>query len=188
MYDLTIIMAEPELFSIDNFASYFDGGARSYLFMYKPSFPSIIANKINTSVYPGYGIIYVRATSLPESNIEEAILPFRGFEYKVSARRVYSDWTVTFNSDRKYDIRSYFEQWMNLIVWKDDYHPKPKIDDYKSTQDLYTKNYDGSDGIHVQLNYAWPKSIGPITFDYSAMDVVQFDVTFSYSYYEILTK
>jgi hypothetical protein len=39
--------------------------------------------------------------------------------------------------------------------------------------------------LNVKLINAWPKSIGAITLDYSATDIAQFDVTFSYNQHVI---
>lgn len=171
-------------FSLNTFMGYFQGGARSHLFMYIPQFPSKVIDTIEgEKPYSNASIQYfVRATSLPESTIEEMVLTFRGFDYKLGGRRSYSDWTLTFNSDRKYGVRNFFEIWMNKIAEKDNYG-LPK--DYMNTQSFQLLDYDGSTVRTINLYNAWPKSISPITLDYSSQDIAQFDVTFSYSYYDM---
>jgi len=163
-----------EGFNLENFTANFSGGARSYLFMYEPSFPE--GSLSDTRRY------LVRSTTLPDSNIEELILNWQGLDFKVAGKQSYSDWTITFNVDQKYNIRNDFELWMNNISNRDKYG---KMKDYMQDQNLLLLDYEGNRIGSVKLFNAWPKSVSAITLDYSAMDVAQFDVTFSYQYHEI---
>jgi hypothetical protein len=170
-------------FNIDSFKSIFDSGARTYLFWCKPNIPN----------EPIESYIYVKSTSLPSSEIEESPLTYNGFDYKVHIKRSYSDWTVSFLSDRSYKLRKSFEDWQNLLAGYKGYGSIGDKNIYR-TQNLIPLDYNGkflqlSSGASnlISLVDAWPKSIGDMTFDYSAQDVVQFDVTFSYQYYEMLS-
>jgi hypothetical protein len=158
-------------FDLNIFIGEFDGGARAYSFMYVP--PAPIDEKYK---------YYVRATSLPESTIEEAEITWRGFSYRLGNRRQYGDWTVTFSSDRKYNLRQQFENWMNSIAKRATYGGGYMYDQSL----LLLDSMDKYSWKELKLYSAWPKNIGPVTLDYSSMDVAQFDVTFSFMDFEFV--
>ena len=81
-------------FDIDSYKAAFQGGARQYLFYYKPNFPTGI-DGANTEI----ATFLVRATTLPETTTEEIMLNWQGFDFKVAGKYTYTDWTVTFNVD-----------------------------------------------------------------------------------------
>jgi hypothetical protein len=192
-------------FKLDEFTSIFrqKGGARSYLFMYMPFFPlDILDTGLDALELKQQGNLtkeqrdllrtmslmsfHVRATTMPESTIEELILNWQGSDFKVGGKRTYSDWTITFNVDSKYEIREDFEEWLDLISkFKDFRNDYGKMDKYMEHQTLYLLNGKGEKVSTVTLIDAWPKSVGPVTLDYSNMDIAQFDVTFSYQYHKI---
>ena len=184
-----------EGFNLDDFTSVFEGGARSYLFMYIPTFPFPQEIKLETylditgdeesidDLKDSKMISYhVRSTTLPESNVEELILNWQGLDFKVAGKRSYLDWTITFNVDINYEIREDFEQWVDKISSKDGHGD---IKQYMQDQTLYLLNGEGTKVSTVKLVDAWPKNVGAVSLDYSAMDIAQFDVTFSYQYHEI---
>jgi hypothetical protein len=96
-------------FNIDAYRANFQGGARSYLFYYKPVFPSAVGTDTELATY------LVRSTSLPETSIDEIALAWQGFDFKVAGKYIYSDWTVSFNCDADAKLQSYFHNWMSLI-------------------------------------------------------------------------
>jgi hypothetical protein len=172
------------VFDVGSFKAEFDGGARTYLFYCVPNIPDFDMDN---------DYVYVKSTSLPGSDIDEHVLTYHGFDYKVHGKRTYSDWTITFISDKTYLIRSAFEDWLNSIS-----SPKSNyasIGDRVATQTLIPLSYSGKfiykkEGQPYNIIFivdAWPKSVGNIEFDYSTQDVAQFEVTFSYKYYEMET-
>jgi len=159
-------------FDLNSFSAVFDGGARSYLFEYTPSFP-------NTTYNATY---FVKSTSYPDSTVEEIQLAWKGLKYKIGGTRTYNDWTVSFHMDKNYNIREYYDDWMKDIAGQDKYG---KPEDYVMSQTLYALGYDGTKKSTIKLFDAWPKSVGEISFDNSAIEVATFDVTFAYQYYTI---
>lgn len=161
------------VFSIDDFKASFDQGARTYLFWCKLDIP-------NGDVKD---YIYVKSSSLPSSDIDENILSYHGFDYKVHGKRSYADWGITVISDRNFRIRTALEDWMNGL--SSPLNNYAKIGDKCRNQDFIGLHYDGSQSIKVSLKDAWPKSVSPIEFDYSTQDVATFEVVFSYRYHII---
>ena len=162
-------------FNINDFKSNFEGGARAYLFMYKPNLPV-------TTVDSKY---LVRASTFPETTVEEILVQWQGIDYKLAGKQTFTDFTITFNVDLKAAIRDDFEEWTKMIHNVPGDHKYGKPSDYSRNQDLVLLDYEGNEMMNVKLVDAWPKSVAAITLDYSSMDVMQFDVTFAYLYHEI---
>jgi hypothetical protein len=164
-------------FDIDSYRANFQGGARQYLFYFKPNFPGAVAG-----ANPEIATFLVRATTLPETTSEEITLNWQGFDMKVAGKYTYADWTVTFNVDMDAKIEQMFHNWATLIHDPTtNVYSKPT--DYFADQQIELLGIDGNPVMKYKLIGAWPKSIGQSTLDYSANDVLQFDVNFTYIYH-----
>ena len=170
-------------FNLESFKANFTGGARSYLFYYLPRFPGGIAIGGMNEEKVTY---LVRATSLPENTLEEGMVQWQGFDFKFATKHTYTDFTVTFNVDRKAQIRALFEAWINKI-----HNPETNVfaplAEYLIDQRIQLLDYDGTAIQTYTLYNTWVKTVGPVTLDYSATDVAQFDVTFTYSHHAVTT-
>jgi hypothetical protein len=162
-----------EGFNLDQFRAKFLGGARSYLFYFRPMFPSSFGITTEDAQY------LVRTTSLPESTLTPITVPWQGQDYKIFGKHEFADLTVTFNVDVKSKIRLAYESWSHYI-----HDPETNIyempDNYMADQILYLLDYNGDPIMTYKLFGAWPSSIGAITLAYDTVDIAQFDVTFAY--------
>jgi hypothetical protein len=198
-------------FDLNSFKANFDGGARAYLFMYKPEFPSSInlETTYDTLVKSGANVkdfsdtflnsakqkkiaYLVKTTSYPNRTIEEMTLNWKGFKHKIGGTAVYDDWTISFNTDKAYEVRKDFERWSDLIVkigenYKTEDTKYGEPSDYLKDQTLYTLDNKGDISSTVKLIGAWPKVVGEIALDHQTIEVSSFEVTFSYQYYEIVS-
>lgn len=166
-------------FDINSYRASFQGGARQYLFYYKPNFPGGVAGiDISSATY------LVRTTVLPETTTEEIMVNWQGFDFKVAGKYTYADWTVTFNVDLDARIQTMFHNWSALIhdpttnVYK-----RPAL--YFADQQVELLDLDGKVLMKYKLMGAWPKTVGQATLDYASNEVVQFDVTFAYIYHTV---
>lgn len=132
----------------------------------------------NTNTIP----YLVRSTSIPDSSIEEAVIPFPGIPYKMAGTRTYGDWTVSFNIDTEGILLDNFHNWHDLMYDKNHLSTSPKS--YMRNQQLYLIDGRGYTTRKFELYNAWPKSIGAVGLDYSSGDIATMDVTFSYQYYK----
>lgn len=164
-------------FDIDSYKASFQGGARQYLFYYKPMFPGGVAGA-NSEV----ATFLVRSTTLPETTTEEITVNWQGFDMKVAGKYTYADWTVTFNVDLDSKIQQMFLNWASLI-----HDPTTNIysmpQEYFSDQQIELLGLDGEPIMKYKLMGAWPKTVGQATLDYSSNEVLQFDVNFTYIYH-----
>ena len=166
-------------FDIESFKANFEGGARSYLFYYRPNFP------VGVSVTDTDKVTYlVRTASLPATNIEEGVMNWQGFDFKFGTKSTFEDMTITFSVDIKAKVRRVWEDWMKLI-----HNPLTnkfgRINSYMALGDqrLQLLDYDGTPVMEYKLHLAWPKTVGAVTLDYASTEVAQFDVTLSYAYH-----
>lgn len=163
-------------FDIDSYRANFQGGARAYLFYYKPIFPGGVGTESDKATY------LVRTTSLPETSIDDIPLAWQGFDYKVAGKYSFTDWTVSFNVDADAKVLTYFQNWMNLI-----HDPTTNTYtnpvNYMLDQQLELLGLDGKPIIKYKLFGCWPRTINSSSLDYTQNDVVQFDVVYSYIYH-----
>ena len=165
-------------FDIDAFRANFQGGARQYLFYYKPLFPTSVGSggDVDKSTF------LVRSTGVPSQSVEEIPLNWQGMDYKIPGKYTYDDFTVTFYMDLDVKIHQLFMTWQRMI-----HDPTTNIYSLPGAiladQQLELLGLDGNPISKYKLVGAWPKVIGNITLDYTANEPQYFDVTFAYIYY-----
>ena len=183
-------------FSVDSFSDNFQGGAKAFLFLWEPSMPTDVVPREEQEKRK----YLVRSTTLPQSSVEEIIVEYQHLNYKFGGKRSFEDWNISLNVDINAKVRYEFEQWMQKIhevravtnfADSEDAIAKHLYPGTSGTQDSYltTQTFkmlrgDGSDLIVIKLYNAWPKTIGPVSLDYSTQDFANFEVTFSYMYHE----
>jgi hypothetical protein len=163
-------------FDIDGYRSNFQGGARSYLFYYKPVFPGGIGTESDKATY------LVRSTTLPDTSIDEIITSWQGFDYKIAGKYTYSDWTVSFNIDIDAKILEYLQNWASLIHDPTTNTYTTPVN-YMVDQQIELLGLDGNVVTKYKLFGCWLKNINTVSLDYNQNDVAQIDITFSYIYH-----
>ena len=185
--DVPLIPPAVTGFDLENFISAFGAGGRAYTFVWVPTMLEVGWN----SRY------FVKAASLPESSVEEMTTHWQGMKYTVGGPRTFQDWTLTLYCDAGASIRNAFELWMHeihAVILGGQKYGKPVqglsltsiSEGYLRSQGLLMLNNTGGSTTGVYLANSWPKSIGPISLDYSTPDIASFDVTMSYSYHVIV--
>lgn len=163
---------QPNAFDITKFKNNFRAGARQYLFYMIPNIPVPGFNK-DQSVY------LVRSTTLPEVTLEETLVNWQGYDFKMASKYTFADWTVSFNVDQKAKIHEWFTKWTDMI-----HDPETNVHgdpvDYMTDQRVQLLGLDGKPIVEYILIDAWPGAVGALTLDYATTDVAQFDVTFKY--------
>jgi hypothetical protein len=165
-------------FDIDTYKTKFTGGARQYLFFAYFTFPYSIGN----SVIP----YLVKSTSIPDSSLEEIVVPYPGISFKMAGTRTYGDWQISFNVDEDGVLLHGFHNWHDLI-YDSDTHSQISANNYMRNQTLFLLDGNGASTEQITLYGAWPKSVGAVGLDYATSDIATMDVTFSYQYYKFET-
>lgn len=161
-------------FTLEEFKSNFEGGAKQYLFYIKPSIPSGIGTEEATYM--------VSTGMLPGRSFEEEIASWQGMDYKIAGKSTFETWDVTFRVDRQARIRHAFEQWMDLI-----HNPVTNIrsmpSEYMEDQIAQLLDETGTPILTYKLHDAWPSNLATVDLDYAGSEIATFTVTFTFQYY-----
>lgn len=164
------------------------GGARPTLFRVTMAFPSYVPDSIGVTRKAAFSI---KAAQLPASNVGLIEVPYFGRSAKFSGDRTFEDWTGTIINDEDFKVRDGLEFWsngMNRLSGNTNQLRDVSIDDVRSyLQDVKIEQFGKGGAVikTVTLKNAWPSNIGPIQLGWENRDQIEeFDVTFSYDYYE----
>jgi len=159
------------------------GGARPNQFLVELSFPTYVGAVDNS-----YSVL-VTGAALPASNVNPAIIQYRGREVKLAGERIFDPWTITVVNDTEFSLRAPFEEWMNGMNNREGNTGSALIpSDYQ--EDLIVKHLDRNDrplpGGTYTLKNAFPINMSEIALQYAQNDILEeFTVTFQYSHYDV---
>ena len=169
--------------AIDDFkANLIGGGAR--------------ANQYRVTVTPPPGIaigldvrsasFLVTASRLPESNLGEIAVPFRGRNIYVAGDSPAPEtWTTTFFNDTDFMVRNAMERWHNGINNFADNTGVTSAADFQT--DLFVEQLDRDDTILKTYIFraAFPLTVGQIDLSTAeATEIETFEVTWRYQHFE----
>ena len=169
--------------AIDDFkANLIGGGAR--------------ANQFRVTITPPPGIaigldvrrasFLVTASNLPQSQLGEIAVPFRGRNIYVTGDRPAPEpWTVTFFNDTDFMVRTAMERWHNGINNFADNTGVTNAADYQT--DLFVEQLDRDDTILKTYVFrsAFPISVGQIDLTNEETTTIEtFEVQWRYQHYE----
>ena len=150
-----------------------------------------------TMPFPGYAQVggeieelafLCRATSLPGMQVPSFGVPFRGRNIKIAGDRTFEDWNITVYNDTNFKLRNAFERWSNGINNMTDNEGLTNPADYQVDAFVDQLDRNGATLKSYTLRGAFPVVIAPIELTYDEQTAVeQFDVTFSYQYFETNT-
>ena len=171
------------------------GGARPNLFQVSiPTFPDTIKGLWKTGAGKEQEDFnfFAKATALPAQNIAAIDVPFRGRTFKVAGDRTIDNWTVTIINDEKFNLRTAFEQWTELIVKLENNIGTTQPSAYMVDADVYqlgrgstasSKNNNGDSNVvlkQYQFVDIFPITVGDIALSYESSDAIEeFDVEFA---------
>jgi hypothetical protein len=172
------------LAGVQKFLSNYKGGAR----------PNRYRVQLGGGFLAGAGAVpkemefLCRSTAIPECSIGFAPVAYMGREIKVSGDKTFADWTVTVYNDLDWNTRSFFEKWVNGML----YH------EGNITASMVHSTYFGN-GKVIQLNRhddpvpgatykfegIFPTTLGEIALAYDSNNTVEeFTVTFAVNWWE----
>ena len=171
------------------------GGARPNLFQVSiPTFPDTIKGLWKTGAGKEQEDFnfFAKATALPAQNVAAIDVPFRGRTFKVAGDRTIDNWTVTIINDEKFNLRTAFEQWTELIVKLENNIGTTQPSAYMVDADVYqlgrgstasSKNNNGDSNVvlkQYQFVDIFPITVGDIALSYESSDAIEeFDVEFA---------
>ena len=159
------------------------GGARRNQFRVKLAFPSYV-----TGVDPSYSLL-VTGAALPASNVNPAIIQYRGREIKLAGERIFDPWTITVVNDSDFSLRAPFEQWMNGMNDRES-NEAITLEPSSYQSDIVVEHLDRNDVVLPNGTYtlrnAFPIQMSEIALNYAQNDIFEeFTVTWQYTHYDV---
>jgi|TARA_B110000977_G_scaffold182606_1_gene244401 hypothetical protein len=158
------------------------GGARPNQFRVRLAFPAYVVG-----VDPSYSLL-VTGAALPASNVNPAIIQYRGREIKMAGERIFDPWTITIVNDSNFTLRRPMEEWMNGMNDRSSNEGVLTPRDYQA--DLIVEHLDRNDevlpGGTYTLRNSFPINMSEIALQYAQNDIFEeFTVTFQYTHYDV---
>ena len=126
-----------------------------------------------------------KAASLPASTIQDIPMLYRGREVHVAGERTFEPWTITIINETNFNIRSGFEDWMNVISANASTVGSVAPGTYQV--DMYVNQLDRNDtGPLMTYHFAnaYPTNVSEIQLSYDqGQQIEEFTVTFVYDYW-----
>jgi len=183
-------------FTINDFQSRISSGVRPNLFKVTIN-PPTAASVIKTTQTDALTYL-CKSAALPASNMGTIEVPFRGRNLKIPGDRTFAAWSATFFNDSKFEARTFFESWMNVVNKMDSNvgqtDPIQIFTDI--TVDQLSKTAPATGGttstadLPVIRTYklfgAWPSAVSQISLGFDTNNSIEeFTVDFQYQYFNI---
>jgi hypothetical protein len=122
---------------------------------------------------------FVASSSSPVETTGMIPVDWMNSQIKLAGRTTYAEWSVTVRDDASSLAYNYFKMWKRLVYETSSGQSNiPR--DYKYPVDLYLLDNRGVQKRGYKIVNAWPTSIGAMTLDYSAENIVTFPITLQY--------
>jgi len=175
---------------LETFINVFKGGNRTHLYDVTMNWPSALANETSDDLT--LNRFFVRAVSLPPSQINPIRIPYRGRILKWPGDRVYYPWTFRVLDQNEGGDASHksiwnkFQDWSNVINSHSDNISSDNWNSFTTDWVIKQVDHHGTIMKKITLHDCWPTVIGPISMDSNAIDtIVEFTVTVEYQWFTI---
>ena len=139
------------------------------------------------------GEIYVKALSVPGTQIGMIPVSFQGRQIKFSGDRQFGEWAITVYDSTIDNLRNSFEGWIDkmdgFLTHKIAYNVCDAFWDVYYNDGVGQTNPGGSlqNGRGFKLHNVWPVDISPIDLSYDMVDsFAEFTITLAYDYHEAI--
>ena len=115
-----------------------------------------------------------------------------GPQRKIGYGAIYTDTSINFILNERYDEKRYFDQWIDLVVGNHRVESSPYEDgrfnpgyysNYVGTIEIFNFGKVGVPLYTTKLIEAYPISIAPVNLDWSSDEVAKLNVQFAFRYY-----
>ena len=157
------------------------GGARNNQFKVTMPFPGFaqVGGETESMAF------LCTATNLPQSEIGELTVNFRGRPIYMAGDRTFQTWTTTIINDTDFLIRNAIERWSNGINNHSDNEGLVNPVDYQVDAFVDHLDRNGNTLKSYTLRGVFPTTVASIPLEYAEVtEVEQFQVDFAYNYFE----
>lgn len=172
--------------SIQDFKSILQGGGvRPTMFQVELTFPPNVSADVNQATQEGTFLI--KSAQLPNSNVKNIAVPFRGRQLKVTGDRDYADWNVSVLNDTTFGLRKAFEKWSEVCQNMNYALGANTLDQYFSNAIVRQLDRDGNQLRAYRFEGIWPTEVGSIELSFDTNDSVEeFSVNFVVQYWSAI--
>ena len=167
--------------NLDDFIDEFNGGNRTHRYDVEMNFPSGVGGSESD-----LNRFFIRAVSLPPSQVNPIRVPYRGRILKWPGDRIYFPWTFRVLDQNNGDDQSLwnsFNEWSNLINNHESNVSSQEWNNFTTDWEIHQVDNNGGNIKSVKLIDCWPTIVGPISMDSNSIDtLVEFTVTVEYQY------
>tara|TARA_R110001583_G_scaffold48520_6_gene152005 strand:+ start:2470 stop:3009 length:540 start_codon:yes stop_codon:yes gene_type:complete len=167
--------------NLDDFIDEFNGGNRTHRYDVEMNFPSGVGGSESD-----LNRFFIRAVSLPPSQVNPIRVPYRGRILKWPGDRIYFPWTFRVLDQNNGDDQSLwnsFNEWSNLINNHESNVSSQEWNNFTTDWEIHQVDNNGDNIKSVKLIDCWPTIVGPISMDSNSIDtLVEFTVTVEYQY------
>jgi hypothetical protein len=157
------------------------GGARPNQFQVFLTFPAFVGIG---NIVGNQARFLCKAAALPESNIENIPVQYRGRAVNFAGEKTFQPWSVSIYNDTSFSIRNAMEVWSNGIQNNGDTLGLTNPRDYQV--DLIVEQLDRNGAVVKAYTFhdAYPTSVGTIGLDYETNNQIEtFETVFTYNYW-----
>lgn len=128
---------------------------------------------------------YVQSATIPDRSFTEVEIKYFGMTYKIPGNETNTDLTITLINDNEWDIRNFFERWLNLISDRDNSKKEYTKDLFKNASvTVHQLGYTGEVLSKYKFFHVFPKSVSEIELNMETNDSHEtMQVVFCYSYW-----
>ena len=125
-----------------------------------------------------------KAAQLPGTVLGVIEVPYMGRKVKIAGDRTYAEWAITVMNTESFDLRNYFEEWVEKIN-----HPETNVgvanpNEYKEDGYIDQLDHNGNVLATYKLVGAFPTDISPIEMSFETTDTVaEFTISLNYDYF-----
>lgn len=145
-------------------------------------------NNASLQVWQQYHEFLAKSASLPGREIGNIELNWQGMKYNIAGDPTFTDITLTFINNYEWDLRKFFEAWMEVMAQMDS-NERSQPASYKS--DIIELKQLGRTSSDVLATYrligAYPTSISAIELSQASENQdEEVTVTLKYDYFEVI--
>ena len=167
--------------NLDDFIGEFNGGNRTHRYDVEMNFPTGV-----NDTEADLNRFFIRAVSLPPSQVNPIRVPYRGRILKWPGDRIYFPWTFRVldqNNSESKSLWNSFNKWSNLINDHESNVSSQEWNKFTTDWEIHQVDNRGENIKSVKLIDCWPTIVGPISMDSNSIDtLVEFTVTVEYQY------
>ena len=167
--------------NLDDFIKDFNGGNRTHRYDVEMNFPPGVNDSEDD-----LSRFFIRAVSLPPSQVNPIRVPYRGRILKWPGDRIYFPWTFRVldqNQNKNKSLWNSFNTWSNLINDHESNVSSQEWNRFTTDWEIHQVDNNGDNIKSVKLIDCWPTIVGPISMDSNSIDtLVEFTVTVEYQY------